>query len=84
MDQAKQSLSDLSIDERVNIQLAITRYLRAKEHFNSVSKEFTESCRELRKRVGKNARFVSTQSFKSHLVTSDGEGDFDIEPIESL
>lgn len=84
MDQAKPSLSDLSIDERVNIQMAISRYLKSSETFNAASKEFTEACKELRKRIGKNARFVSNQSFKSHLVTSDSEGNFDIEPIESL
>lgn len=84
MDQAKPKLDEMSIDDRVDIQMAIARYLRAQQQFNTVSKEFTESCKEVRERIGKNAKFVSTQSFKSHLVTSDSEGNFDIEPIESL
>lgn len=84
MDQAKSTVSELSIDERVGIQLAISRYLRAAERFNTASSEFTASCKELRKRIGNNARMVSNQSFKSYLVTSDGEGNFDVEPIESL
>ena len=78
-----QNLSQ-DIERRVGISLAVSRYLRSADRFNEASREFTGACKSLRKRLGTNQRFVVQVEFKHYLVTSDADGNFDIEPIQSL
>lgn len=77
-------MSGLSIEQRVALSIAVGRYLRSTQRFNEASKEFTDSCRTLRKELGNEQRFVAQIDFKHYLVTSDREGNFEVEHIQSL
>ena len=74
----------LDIERRVEISLAVGRYLRSADRFNDASKDFTGACKSLRKQLGSEQRFVVQVDFKHCLVTSDRDGNFDIELLESL
>ena len=75
---------NLDIERRVAISLAVGRYLRSADRFNEASREFTRACKSLRKQLGTNQRFVVQVDFKHYLVTSDRDGNFDVESIQSL
>lgn len=79
-------MPDLSLDieRRVGLSLAVGRYLRSADRFNDASRDFTGACRSLRKQLGADQRFVVQVDFKHYLVTSDRDGNFDVEPIASL
>jgi hypothetical protein len=74
----------LDIERRVALSLAVGRYLRAADRFNDSSRDFTGACKSLRKQLGADQRFVVQVDFKHYLVTSDRDGNFDIETIASL
>lgn len=74
----------LDIERRVAISLSVGRYLRSSQRFNDASKEFTDACKTLRKELGSVQRFVIQNDFKHYLVTSDREGNFEVEQIQSL
>ncbi|TWT51073.1 hypothetical protein Pla22_38490 [Rubripirellula amarantea] len=77
-------MTGLDIERRVAISLAVGRYLRSADRFNDASKDFTGACKSLSKQLGSKQRFVVQVDFKHYLVTSDRDGNFDIEPITSL
>ena len=77
-------MTGLDIERRVAISLAVGRYLRSADRFNDASKDFTGACKSLRKQLGREQRFVVQVDFKHYLVTSDRDGNFNIEPITSL
>ena len=77
-------MSDLDIERRVALSLAVGRYLRSADRFNEASRDFTGACKSLRKQLGTNQRFVAQIDFKHYLVTSDRAGNFDIEAIPTL
>ncbi len=77
-------MTELDIERRVGISLAVGRYLRSADRFNDASKDFTGTCKSLRKQLGADQRFVVQVDFKHYLVTSDRDGNFDIEQIASL
>jgi hypothetical protein len=74
----------LDIERRVAIALAVGRYLRSADRFNQASREFTAACKSLRQQLGNEHRFVVQVDWKHYLVTSDKDGNFDVEAIESL
>lgn len=74
----------IDIERRVAISLAVGRYLRSADRFNEASKEFTGACKSLRQQLGTEQRFVVQIDFKHYLVTSDRDGNFDIEHIQSI
>lgn len=77
-------MTGLDIERRVALSLAVGRYLRSADRFNDASRDFTGACRSLRKQLGADQRFVVQVDFKYYLVTSDRDGNFDVEPIASL
>jgi hypothetical protein len=77
-------VSGLDIERRLAISLAVGRYLRAEGRFREASTEFTAACKTLREHLGASQRFVVQVNFKHYLVTSDKDGNFDVEVIESL
>ena len=79
-----ESETEYFINDRVALSLAVGRYFRSAEAFNTASREFTAACKELRGKIGDRRRFVCQVDFKYYLVTTDGDGNFDVEPIESL
>ena len=74
----------LDIERRVAISLAVGRYLRSADRFNEASREFTGACKSLRKQLGTDQRFVVQIDFKNYLVTSDRDGNFDVELVPTL
>ena len=77
-------MSDLDIERRVALSLAVGRYLRSADRFNQASRDFTEACKSLRRQLGTNQRFVAQIDFKHFLLTSDRDGNFDVEAIPTL
>lgn len=74
----------LDIERRVSLSLAVGRYLRSADRFQEASAEFTGACKALRTHLGNDRRFVVQVDFKHYLITSDKDGNFDVERIESL
>ncbi|KAA5541491.1 hypothetical protein FYK55_18205 [Roseiconus nitratireducens] len=74
----------MDIERRLAISLAVGRYLRSADRFNEASKEFTGACKSLRKHLGQAQRFVVQIDFKHYLVTTDCDGNFDIEHVPSI
>lgn len=72
------------IETRVNTALAVGRYLRAVERFESASKEFNEACSALRNQLVGPRRFITKIDFKHYLVTSDVDGNFEVEEVEQV
>ena len=77
-------ISKLDIEKRVQISLSVGRYLRDSERFNEASKAYSDSCKNMRKAVGSNARIVVQINHAYYLLTSDSEGNFDVSPIDCL
>lgn len=69
---------------RINISIAVGSYLRAIDRFDMASQALTKACSELREQLDGPARFVVQAEYRHYLVTSDNEGNFDVEQIESL
>jgi hypothetical protein len=78
------AVSDKQIEQRVATSLALGRYLRAVDAFEAASLEFTGACTELREQLRSTSRFVSQIGFRHFLVTSDGDGNFEVEEIAAL
>lgn len=74
----------LNIERRVEISLAVQRYLRAVAKFEEASIDFNESCQSLRSILPKECRLIANVEHQHHLVTSDLEGNFKIEQIDTL
>ncbi len=74
----------MDIDQRVNVSLALQRYLGAVERFESASREFNNACQAIRDVLPKASRFVANISHKHFLVTSDREGNFEVEQVDSV
>lgn len=72
------------INDRVNISLAIGRYLRAQRAFESASTEFNAACGNVRAvlKADKGARFITKVEYSYYLVETNENGDFDISPVE--
>ena len=77
-------MSEMTIEDRVELTVAVGSYLRTSERFNEASKDFTEACKSLRQRLGEKQKFVVQINYKNYLVTSDSSGNFDVELIESI
>ncbi len=74
----------LDVGTRINISLAVGSYLRAIDSFDMASQALTKSCSELRHQLEGPSRFVVRVEYRHYLVTSDHEGNFEVEQIESL
>jgi hypothetical protein len=74
----------LDVETRINIALAVGSYLRAVDRFDSASQAMTKACSDLRAKLERPSRFVVRVEYRHYLVTSDHEGNFDVEQIESL
>jgi len=77
-------MAGLSIDERVTIQLAVQRYVRAMERFEFATKEFNESCCSIREVAPRPIRVIARIDHQNYLFTMDSESNFELEIIESL
>ncbi len=77
-------MQSLTIEERVTISLALQRHLRAAERFEAASNDFNEACQEIRRVLPAEARVIANIDHSHYLVTSDSDGNFDIERIDTL
>lgn len=76
--------SALNVEQRIALTLAIQEYLHAADRFAEASQRFNKACSTLRQSLPKQSRFLLPISYRHYLVTSDREGNFDIELLESL
>ena len=74
----------IGMEERVRLQVELQRYLRAEDQFARASKEFNDSCRSLRNALGTRQRFVVQVDFQFYLMTSDNDGNFEVEKVPTL
>lgn len=73
------------VHEKLEIGSAVRSYLRDFEQFERASKDFSESCQALRAKLKPNSRFVYRMDYgRMYLVTSDKDGNFNVEAIDSL
>lgn len=78
------SSPQLDVETRINISIAVGSYLRAVDRFDIASQAMTKACSELREQLDGPTRFVVQAEYRHYLVTSDNDGNFEIEQIESL
>lgn len=74
----------MAIEQRVSVSLALQRYLQAVQRFEVASKEFNESCQTIRQELPRESRFVANISHQHYLVTSDREGNFEVESVDTV
>ena len=72
------------IETRVNVSLAVGRYLRAMDRFEAATNEFNEACSALRNQLVEPSRFVAKIDYKHYLVTSDQERNVEVEELELI
>ena len=78
------SVPQLDINSRINVALAVGNYLQAIDQFDVASQALARSCSVLRKQLRGPARFVVQVEYRHYLITSDREGNFEVELVESL
>jgi hypothetical protein len=71
-------------ERRFSLALATRRYLRTMKAFNAASRDFTDACKTLREAMPEDGRFVIEIEYQHYLLTSDSDGNFEVEPIESV
>ncbi len=76
--------AESDITERINIAVAVGDYLRAVDRFETASTVLNRACSELRSQINGRTRFVVQAEHRQFLVTSDSDGNFDVEQIELL
>ena len=76
--------TELDLNERIDIALAVGGYLRAVDRFDVASKALNKACSELRAQIKGRTRFVVQAENRHFLVLCDRDGNFDVEQIESL
>lgn len=72
------------MENRIVLGVAVRSYLRAVERFEAASTAFNQSCVDVRKSLGVNKKFVVNVDYKHYLISSDDQGNFEVEPVESL
>ena len=76
--------SRLTIDQRVGASLALQRYIRAVERFEAATDEMNEACHAVRLNVPNDSQFVANIQHQMYLVSTDNEGNFDVQKVDSL
>ena len=74
----------MDIEKRVTVSLALQRYLRATERFEAASSEFSEACQVIRQELPPESHLVANIMHQHYLVTSDNQGNFEVEPVEAI
>jgi hypothetical protein len=74
----------MDIEKRVNISLAVGRYVGAAQRFENACKEFNESCQDLRVHFDEQTRLIVKHSYEYYLVTSDKDGNFEVEKVDAI
>ena len=73
------------IRAQLKIKAAVRDYIQAAEDFGRASLAFSKSCQAVRDVIEPDARFILRVGYnKHHLVTTDSDGNFNVEPIEVI
>jgi len=78
------TVKDTSTESDPARSLAVKDYLEKAATSNAASSAFTKSCKDLREVLGCNQRFITEVGGDYFLVTTNQDGDFNVDPIESL
>ena len=78
------SIDRADFETRYSITLAIGKYLRSVNRLQNATSEFTEASKELGKLIPPDSAFVAKVDYNHYIITSDHEGDFNIEPISLI
>lgn len=76
--------SPTDLEQRKAIAVSLQRYLRAVDRFERASTEFNQACSDLRAQLANPSRFIAQFSNQNYLVTSDSDGNFEIEEIDVI
>ncbi len=76
--------TELDIETRIQVGTAVDSYVRAEREFNETSRRFNESCNQLRNVLPPNLRVVIRRDWKNYLLSTDAEGNFDLEELDSI
>jgi hypothetical protein len=74
----------LTVEQRVDVQMALSNYLRSLAEFERASTQFNEACQSVRKHIPKQSRFMIREDYKYYLVTADQDGSFEVEPLDLI
>lgn len=74
----------MDIDQRLSVSLALQRYLRALDRFELADKELNECCQTIRQTLPSDSRFVANILHKHYLVTTDRDGNFEVEQVDTV
>ena len=77
-------MSNMSIEQRVNISLAAQRYMRANERLQKLSLELEESFRELQQQLEPSSRSLLELDFKYFLLEADSQRNIRIEEVNRI
>ena len=78
------SIDRADFETRYSITLAIGKYLRSVNRLQNATSEFAEASKELGELIPPDSAFVAKVDYNHYIVTSDHEGDFNIEPISLI
>jgi len=71
----------LTSENSLELQNSFSTYLKCRREFHETSKAFQQACRSLRHDLSFNAERFITVTGTRYRVTSDSDGDFDVEEM---
>ena len=74
----------LDIDTRVNITMALSRYLRTQEEFREASIAFNAASADVKAVLPKGLRFITSIHGIYYVIDTYENGDFEIDEIENV
>jgi len=66
------------MNRRIELSMAVGRYLGSVERFDRASKDFMQRCKELREKLKPGERFVAKVDWLYYIVEMDNDGNFNV------
>lgn len=76
--------TESSVEERWQLLESLKRYVVADDRLESASKEFHDSCQEIRRKSPKHTKRVFIVNEWFYLFTMDGDGNFEVEKVDPV